>query len=188
MAIRQPLTPLGLAVLGLLCERAMHPYEMYQLLIERREERLMKIRPGSLYHAVARLEEAKLVVAQGTDRAGNRPERTIYEIAPAGREMLLHRLSELLSAPAEEYPAFLLAIAEAHNIPLDRVLTLLSDRRSALAAQLEEFEAGVSLARSQQVPRRWWLDAGYSIAVRTAELAWLDQLLVDLETGELPWQ
>lgn len=67
------LTPLGITVLALLFERPMHPYEMYQLLIQRRDDRLVKIRPGSLYHTVDRLERQELVVALGTEREGNRP-------------------------------------------------------------------------------------------------------------------
>ena len=42
------LTPLGLAALALLAERPMHPYEMYQTLVHRREDRNVKVRPGSL--------------------------------------------------------------------------------------------------------------------------------------------
>ena len=43
------LTPLGVASLALLAEEPMHPYEMYQLLMARHEDRLVKVRPGTLY-------------------------------------------------------------------------------------------------------------------------------------------
>ena len=66
----------------------MHPYEMYQLSLQRRDHRLVKIRPGTLYHAVRRLGESGLVAALGTEREGNRPERTTYEITDAGRDQL----------------------------------------------------------------------------------------------------
>jgi len=46
------LTPLAISVLALLEERSMHAYEMYQLLITRHNDRLLKVRPGSLYHTV----------------------------------------------------------------------------------------------------------------------------------------
>ena len=88
MARATALTPLGVAALSLLVEEPMHPYEMYQLLIARHEDRLVKVRPGTLYHAVGRLEEQGLVTATGTDREGNRPERTTYTISAAGREAL----------------------------------------------------------------------------------------------------
>lgn len=46
------LTPLGVASLALLAEEPRHPYEMYQVLMARHEDRLVKVRPGTLYHAV----------------------------------------------------------------------------------------------------------------------------------------
>src|SRR6478752_4124160 len=94
MARGTALTPLGLAALSLLVEEPMHPYEMFQLLIARHEDRLVKVRPGTLYHAVGRLEEQGLVAATGTDREGNRPERTTYKISAAGREALTARLQD----------------------------------------------------------------------------------------------
>ena len=81
----QALTPLGISALALLAERPMHPYEMYQLLMERSEDRVVKVRPGSLYHTVDRLAGQGYVRATGTGRAGNRPERTTYEITATGR-------------------------------------------------------------------------------------------------------
>src|SRR4051794_13852278 len=104
------LTPLALSALGLLVERPMHPYEMYQLMLERHEDWMVKVRPGSLYHSVERLQEAKLVESTGTARAGNRPERTTYAITAAGREALTTRISELLHKPVREYPHFPFAI------------------------------------------------------------------------------
>jgi DNA-binding PadR family transcriptional regulator len=74
------LTPLGVSVLALLRERPMHGYEMFQTLVARREDRIVKVRPGSLYHVVYRLAQEKLIRQTSTGRAGNRPERTIFEI------------------------------------------------------------------------------------------------------------
>ena len=46
MARRKVRNPLAFAVLGSLSERPMHPYEMYQTLLQRREDYLVKIRPA----------------------------------------------------------------------------------------------------------------------------------------------
>uniref|UniRef100_UPI002457CCC0 PadR family transcriptional regulator n=1 Tax=Nocardia brasiliensis TaxID=37326 RepID=UPI002457CCC0 len=118
---RPAVTPLGIAVLALLEERPMHPYEMYQLLIARREDVLVKVRPGSLYHTVARLAEQHMVQSEGVDREGNRPERTTYRITEGGRTALRARIAEIVRYPAPEYPMFPVALAEAHNLPKDDV-------------------------------------------------------------------
>src|SRR2546426_131165 len=55
------LTPLALAVLELLQERAVHPYEMQQTIRERYIDYVIKVRAGSLYHTVERLHRLKLI-------------------------------------------------------------------------------------------------------------------------------
>ena len=55
------LAPIAILILGLLAERPMHPYEMFQLTIDRREDRLLKVRPGTMYHTVDRLSAQELI-------------------------------------------------------------------------------------------------------------------------------
>jgi DNA-binding PadR family transcriptional regulator len=55
-------TSLGISVLALLRERPMHGYEMFQTLTARHADRMLKVRPGSLYHVVNRLTGEKLFV------------------------------------------------------------------------------------------------------------------------------
>ena len=81
-------TSLGISVLALLRQRPMHGYEMFQTLTARHADRVLKVRPGSLYHVVNRLAEEKLIRPTGTARNGNRPERTTYELTDAGLDAL----------------------------------------------------------------------------------------------------
>ena len=180
-------SPLGIAVLALLFERPMHPYEMYQLLVQRHEERNVKIRPGSLYHTVDRLAGAELVRATGIDRLGNRPERTTYEVTTSGRTALRARLGEALATPVEEYPLFPLALAEAHNLEANVVVDMLKQRIAALEDDADELTALGDGAAENDVPRVFWLDIGYRRAVVDAEITWLRALVVEIADGQLPW-
>ncbi|WP_245717227.1 PadR family transcriptional regulator [Nocardia jejuensis] len=182
------LTPLAIAVLALLEESPMHPYEMYQLLMNRHEDELVKIKPGSLYHTVARLAEQQLVLAEGTDRAGNRPERTTYRIRAAGREALRHRIAEILRKPVKEYPTFPVAMAEAHNLPVDEVIVLLRERVTWLDGNNAEYLALQEFAAKRQVPRRFWMVVEYLQAQAVTEATWLRGIIADLESGELEWE
>lgn len=60
MAVRKrPVSNLlGLAVLGLLLEQPMHPYEMAATLRERNKDTSFKVRTGSLYDVVEALVRA----------------------------------------------------------------------------------------------------------------------------------
>jgi DNA-binding PadR family transcriptional regulator len=181
------LSPLAVAILALLAEREMHPYEIHQVLLQRSTDRLVKVRPGSLYHAVDRLHRDGLVHAVGTERAGNRPERTTYEITPAGSDALAEQLAAMLSAPVNEFPRLPLTLAEAHHLPRDTVLALLRDRVSRLTEELDQLRAGVDRVTAQQLPARYWVDLTYQIAVYETESRWIEAFVQDVESGAIPW-
>lgn len=165
----------------------MHPYEMYQLLTARQEDRLVKVRPGSLYHTVARLADQELVSAEGVDREGRRPERTTYRITGSGRKALRHRITEVLRAPAREFPVFPLALAEAHNLPKEQVLVLLRERVANQERDLADVVAATEFAGTRAVPQRYWIELPYLQSQLRAEIDWLRGFISDLESDALPW-
>nr|WP_277350828.1 PadR family transcriptional regulator [Rhodococcus sp. HNM0569] len=180
------MTPLGVTVLGLLVERPMHPYEMVQLATARRDH-LVKVRPGSLYHTVTRLQGGGFVRECGTDRAGNRPERTVYEITEAGRTAFHERVADILAAPAREYLQFPLALAEAHNLDVDTVAGLLGERIAAREHELGALDDRLRAARDGGVPDLFTLGARYQQTLARAEVEWLRTLVVDIRAGAIPW-
>ena len=181
------LTPLGVAALALLVERPMHPYEMYQTLVQRSEERVVKVRPGSLYHTVDRLAASGLVRATGTEREGNRPERTTYEITERGSLALSERVAEILGTPVNEYPEFPLALGEAHNLPVESVIQLLKNRVSLIRADIAVLDDGIRSIQAKQLPRKYWLNVQYTRALSDVEASWLESLIHDLESGDISW-
>ena len=104
--LSHPSNPLALAVLALLFERPMHPYEMAVTLKERHKEESIKLRYGSLYTVIDLLVARGLIVAKETSREGKRPERTVYRLTPSGLDELRDWMRELLRDPAKEYPQF----------------------------------------------------------------------------------
>ena len=182
------LSPMAIAALGLLVERPMHPYEMYQLLLERAEDRVLKVRPGTLYHTVDRLARDGLVRQLHTEREGNRPERTTFEITETGRRELSRRVLEMLSAPAQEYPEFALAISEAHNLSATQVISCLRTRMQALRDEDEYVATRLAQHAEPNVPRLYWLNVDYDKAIRAAELAWLERIVDEIDSGALPWR
>ncbi|WP_174185034.1 PadR family transcriptional regulator [Nocardia barduliensis] len=181
-------TPLAIAVLALLEERPMHPYEMFQTLIARREDKLVKVRPGSLYHTVSRLADQELVRAEGVDRAGNRPERTTYRITGRGRDALRNRIAEIVRRPVPEYPIFPVALGEMHNLPKPEALALLRERIGVLRAELADTDMLSAWAGEHAVPRRYWIALPYLRAMLAAELTWVEEFTAELDSGALEWE
>ena len=187
MACSAPLGPVAILVLGLLLERPMHPYEMVQTTVARREDRLAKFRAGTLYHAVDRLSENGLIEVHEVRREGNRPERTVYAITGPGREALTENLERILETRPEEYPELYLALSEAHGLPRDRVVELLERRVATMRADLADVEAAVTEFRAHGKPEMFFLDGGCRIATLTAQIDWLDDLVDRLRTHRIDW-
>ncbi|AAT89950.1 transcriptional regulator [Leifsonia xyli subsp. xyli] len=181
------LTPLAVAALALLAEGPTHSYEMYQTLVQRSEDRLVKVRPGSLYHTVDRLSRQGMVRATGTEREGNRPERTTYEITEQGALALGERVAEIIGTPVNEFPEFPLGLGQAHNLPLDTVIALLRKRVGLLRADIAVLDKAIDTVRAKGLPVKYWMDVRYLRTMAEADVAALDALIDDLVSGELPW-
>jgi DNA-binding PadR family transcriptional regulator len=179
------LTPLGISVLALLREHPMHGYEMYQTLVARREDRIVKVRPGSLYHVVDRLAQEKLIRQASTGRDGNRPERTIFEITDLGVETLTERVRELVATPTNEFPRFVAALAEIHNLDRPTAAAAVRGRIAALEAELTELAAH---RRSTDAADIYLTALDYLLATTQGKVDWLREFADSLESGSLRWR
>lgn len=181
------LTPLAVSVLSLLGQRPMHPYEMYSVMLGRHEDELVKVRPGSLYHTVERLQRDGLVTSLGTDRPTGRPERTVYEVTPEGSKAMLDWVREALAEWQRDYPRFPVALALANNLPADTVAELLGTYVQHLDRAISEMEQAEAEVRRRELPEAYWIENDYLLAVRRAERDWIATTIDRLKTGDLPW-
>ena len=88
-------SPLAMAVLSLLHAGPLHPYAMQRLIKEWGKDRVINVgQRANLYKTIRRLQDAGLVAVRQTERDQNYPERTVYELTEAGRELwpVLHAL------------------------------------------------------------------------------------------------
>lgn len=180
------ITPLGIMVLALLREDAMHPYEMLRLMRLRHDDRILNLTGGTVYHTVARLQKAGLIAEAGTEREGNRPERTTYTLTDAGLTALHDWVrAELvrIDRPIE----FRVALAEAHNLDRADVEALLTVRREALAEQVADLAARLGKARPAGVAEQYLVEVDRSLSLAEADLAWLDVFLGRLGDPSLTW-
>ncbi len=184
---KRPLAPMAILVLGLVGERPMHPYEMVQTTLERKEDRLARFRPGTLYHAVDRLAADGLIEVHEIQREGNRPERTVYTITEAGTEALAEALELILGRHPVEYPELYLALAESHSLPRSRVIELLSARLDAMRTDLDDCVDALEIVRAQGKPEMFFLDGGCRVATLRAQIEWVEDLLIRLREGTIEW-
>jgi DNA-binding PadR family transcriptional regulator len=183
---RKLTNPLALAVLAMLVSGPMHPYQIARVLKHRGKDDTIKIRYGSLYTVVQDLEKRGFVEAEGTARAGHRPERTVYRLTPAGRTELDDRLRELISDPVKEYPVFAAVLSLMTALHPDEIITLLGERLQTLEIEMAGTRAALDEAvTGQHLPRIFVLENEYGLAMKQAEANWVRGLIKELSDGTL---
>jgi DNA-binding PadR family transcriptional regulator len=181
-----PRTPLALAVMNLLMERPMHPYEMKLKMKERGHDLVIRLKGGSIYDTVERLEEGGFITSQAPSREGRRPERTVYTITNSGREEITDWLRELLAQPVNEYPQFAAALAFFAALDKEEVVRLLQVRATMLESRIAETEMGLEhWTNAMGIPRLFLVEAEYVAAMNRAELEWVGNLIRDIQGGTL---
>jgi DNA-binding PadR family transcriptional regulator len=181
------LTPLALAVLRLLHERAMHPYEMQQLVGDRGTDFVIKVRAGSLYHTVERLHRLGLIEPVETGREGRRPERTVYAITDAGRDEFMTNLGDLLRFPADEFPVFPAALEMLGAVDPSAARRHLEQRTLSLEAELAGSEQITSTLTKRGLGRINLIETEYVQHMLRAELHWVRDVIADIDSGDLAW-
>ena len=174
---RKIANPLALAVLVLLYERPMHPYEMAATLRERRKEESIKLRYGSLYTVIELLVKAGFITEKKTMRQGNRPERTVYAISKAGEAEMRGWMRELLSTPGKEYPRFEAGLSLLPALPPDEVTDVLETRMEFLKKDIEQIKAGLQQAKDMQLPALFSIESEYRLAGLETELGFVGNLI-----------
>jgi len=177
--------PLALAVLALLYERPMHPYEMVTTMRERGKHESVKLRYSSLYSVVEALERADLLVPRETERAGRRPARPVYAITEAGRLEFLDWLRELVRVPEKEYPRFMAGLSFLAALPPSEALSLLKERIQLLEDRISRVRGGLAQGRALGVPRLFLIEHEYELTLLETEVAWVHALVKEIEAGTI---
>jgi DNA-binding PadR family transcriptional regulator len=175
-----------IAVLALLREAPMHPYQMQKLLHLRHKDEILALKRGSLYHAIRRLLRAELIAEEATSREGNRPERTTYRIAPAGLDALLSNLRKIVSTPRRESSEFMAAMSFLIHLEPGEATRLLQHRASRLDAEIAHRTLAITAVPAHVAPIHL-VESEYLLAMLRAELAWVRELEKGIQEGRFAW-
>ena len=178
---------LALAVLSSLTQQPMHPYELGRTLREHGDDRSIKFNHGSLYMVIGQLAKAGFIAEQETNRAGQRPERTVYALTDAGRHELRDWIGELVEQPQHEYPAFVAALSVISALPPSQVLVLLRARLGHLAEQQAEARGLIDTALADGVPGLFLIEEEYRLALIQAETAFTSGLIERMTDPATDW-
>lgn len=131
-----------LLVLGVLNEGPRHGYEINQLVTAGALEQWTDVKPGSIYHALAKLESEGLAETHAEERSGDRLRR-VYAITPEGRRTLRDLLRKALSSPPHSTRSdFALALLWHSLLDSGEARELVAASSRALERRREDIAAG----------------------------------------------
>ncbi|MDA2803821.1 PadR family transcriptional regulator [Nocardiopsis suaedae] len=179
--------PLALAVMGLLTEKPMHPYEMMSTLRERGLDSAFNLSTGTLYDTVRALLGNDSIREAGTGGDGNRPPRTVYALTDTGRTAFTARLDTLIRVPADdEYPKFVSAVAYIGALGTEAAADALAERADRLAERAERLRSGLDSALTDSgLPRLFMIETEYALHMIAAEREWALATAGELRSGDL---
>jgi len=169
-----------LVILGLLQQRPLHGYEIKHV-IEDHMGDWTSIAFGSIYFALKKLTEEGMIEVAATERAGNRPSRTVYAVTDTGREEFLRLLRELWGHVEHQYFAIDLGLFFLDALSHEELAAFIDLRieglRETLAYLAKHREESLA---DPHVPRRARFIFDHSQAHLEAELAWTEALWTEL--------
>jgi DNA-binding PadR family transcriptional regulator len=191
LTMTTPSTPrrsaLGLMVLWHLVQEPTHVYRMQKQFEATAKDRVVNIRSrASLYQTLERLKRHGLVAVADTVRVEGYPDRVIYAITDAGRQVARDWLREMLHTTDGDYPEFLAALSILFGLPPEEARAELELRAARLAAQVAEAQAALT-SLPPELPRLFVLEEEYRVAVLSAEVTWLRGVIEDIDAGRLTW-
>jgi DNA-binding PadR family transcriptional regulator len=176
---------LALAVLSLLNEKPMHPYEIGVTMKQRGMSDTIKLNTGSLYAVIDHLINNGLIQHVETVKEGRHPERTIYRPTTMGRDEFFDWLRSLLRIPAKEYPQFAAGLSFLGHLSPKEACDLLRERRIALSGRIEQTRSSLDSTLQMGIHRLFVIETDYDLALLEAELNWLNRLILNIEDGPL---
>jgi len=169
-----------LLMLGLLKQGPLHGYEIKRI-IETEMSDWSHVAVGSIYFALEKMAQERLIEESETTREGNRPSRTVYRITDSGRTEFLRLLRESWAELEPQRFSLDFGIAFMGDLDSRELYGFLKSRVTVLEGILE----GLSLHErevltSTEVPAAARLIFSHHAAHYKAELAWTREVLASV--------
>jgi DNA-binding PadR family transcriptional regulator len=169
-----------LFVLGSLAERgAQHGHALRLLAEEEHIDLWADVAASAIYGVIKRLASEGLIAEVRTEREGNYPERSVYDITAAGRASLDELRREGLEQFALRPDPVDLALARLDPDGLDDLEVVITDRLQRMRDQRAYHEARL-IRIDHYLTRMEHQVMRHSLARLGAEVAWHEELLAAL--------
>lgn len=176
------LTKAEAALLGLLSEKSMYPYQIEEQ-VKAHDMRLWtELSMSAIYKLLRKLENDGLVSRINEISPENRL-RKLYHVTDKGKDALMSKLVVLLSHPEHVRWPVDIGIYNCDLLPMETVYIALSAYRKALLEKVGAYEDLLEgMKQSGCPPHRLGMTIR-PVHLLKAEIHWVDEFMLQLQTG-----
>ena len=160
---------------------SMHGHQIRRAAQVDRTELWTDFKAGSVYAALQRMASDGTIAVSHSEKVGNRPERTVYEITDAGRSELQAVRDAILASTGLRPDPVDLALQNAHDLSVAELRRVFESRIAAVTAQSIAWQTQWEAARPY-ISARESLTFAHTNLRLEAEAAWCRAVLDQLDT------
>ncbi len=136
-------TKTDLLLLGLLLDRPMHGYELYQQIQAEGIDAWFNVSMAGVYYSLGKLRDQGLV-AESRQRGARSARKSTYRLTEEGRSAFFAAMEIQAASQEKTYLAYDLVIHLLNKLPLQRAIPLLEQRQAFLAEETQKVQAALA--------------------------------------------
>ena len=169
-----------LVVLGLLSEKPMYGYQLYQEIEKREMEHWAQVNLASMYNTLHRLQKEKLIEGKG-EKPGKMPERKVFHITPKGEKRLGKLVEMALNEAKMPQDSFMVGVAFLHALSKEKILVSLSKKKEQLGKVIRRIEK-IYCEEHRDVPFNWKFLLEEGILHLKTHIKMVDKLIIQVKS------
>ena len=174
-------TRIDLLLLGLLLDRPMHGYELYQQIQSEEIDTWFNVSMAGVYYSLGKLRDQGQV-AESRQRGARSTRKSIYHLTEEGRAAFFEAIESEAVSREKAYLSYDLVIYLLNKVPLQRAISLLEQRQAFLSGQAQEVQSAL-VAQEADPLQQAILD--HRLRYLEMEQGWLADVVHEIQ-GESP--
>lgn len=172
-------TKTDLLLLGLLLDRPMHGYDLYQMIQHEGIDGWFSISAAGVYYSLRKLRDQGLVV-ESRQRRGGSASKSIYRLTANGRAAFVEAMEAELSSQEGSCLDYDLPIYLLNKLPVERALPPLARREAFLVQQLEKAQAALTVQGGRDGSPLKLAILNHKVRFLEMEKAWLADVIATI--------
>ena len=176
-------TKIDLLLLGLLLDRPMHGYELFQQIQAEEIDTWFNVSMAGVYYSLGKLRDQALV-AESRQRGGRSPRKSIYRLTEDGRAAFFSSMESQALAREKVFLDYDLVIYLLNRLPLQRAASLLEQRQAFLSEQAQDLRNTLDSERERKGSSQKLAVLDHQVRYLEMEQDWLADVIHGIESTD----